>query len=93
MWDQILDDKPDRVTVAFKIQTDALTVDILGFDAVEDQKEYLKKTAKPQNMTVKQWIRRIKIINSVIPHMSGSNSKLKIAEIIKDVIIASLPKE
>ena len=37
-WDQIIDNNPYQTTAAFKIQIDALMVEILGFSVVKYQK-------------------------------------------------------
>jgi hypothetical protein len=41
----------------------------LGEDALRNEKDYLKSTPKPEKMSVKQWVNRIKNINSYLPLM------------------------
>ena len=36
---------------------------LLDPEAHDDQREYLRSTKKPQNTSVKDWIKRIKVIN------------------------------
>jgi hypothetical protein len=59
----------ERDELTFQTQLSELTTTVLGNDALHNQKEYLKSTPKPENMSVKQWINRLKNINSYLPLM------------------------
>jgi hypothetical protein len=51
----------------FQTLATELTRAILGEDTLLNKKDYLKTTVKPEKMSMKQWINRIKNINSYLP--------------------------
>jgi hypothetical protein len=73
LWDQInvLEEEEEEVRdeLSFDNHLKELTSAILGDDALRNQKDYLKNTPKPDKISVKGWIRRIKNINSYLPLM------------------------
>jgi len=71
LWDQINEavDEDNRDELSFDENLQELTSAILGDDALRNQKDSLKNTPKPDKMSVKQWINRIKNINSYLPLM------------------------
>ena len=58
LWDQIntINEDEERDELTFSSHMAKLTRAVLGVDAFDNQKEYLKETPKPENMSVKQWI-------------------------------------
>jgi len=65
LWDQILENaEENRDELTFQEQLVELTSTVLGSDAFRNQKEYLKNTPKPENMSVKQWLNRLMNKNS-----------------------------
>ena len=62
-----------------------------GNGAVRNQKKYLTTTLKPEKMSVKQWISRIKNINSYIPFMEAEASAMPERDLINDVITPNIP--
>jgi hypothetical protein len=64
---------------------------VLGESALRNQKEYLKKTPKPEKMTVKQWINRIKNINSYLPLMKPNARAFTEEDLINEVITPNIP--
>ena len=71
LWDQIntINEDEERDELTFSSHMAKLTRAVLGVDAFDNQIEYLKETPKPENMSVKQWINRIRNINSYLPLM------------------------
>jgi hypothetical protein len=76
LWDQIIvilneeeEENQDGNEETFAEHVQELTSAILGEDALRNQKDYLKSTPKPEKMSVKQWVNRIKNINSYLPLM------------------------
>jgi hypothetical protein len=68
-WDQInvLEEEDEvRDELIFDNHLKELTSAILGDDGLRNQKDYLKDTPKPDKMSVKEWINRIKNINSYL---------------------------
>jgi hypothetical protein len=59
----------ERDELIFRNHMAKLTRAVLAVDALDNQKEYLKDTPKPEKMSIKQWIKRIKNINSYLPLM------------------------
>jgi hypothetical protein len=64
---------------------------VLGESALRNQKEYLKKTPKPEKMTVKQWINRIENINSYLPLMKPNARAFTEEDLINEVITPNIP--
>jgi hypothetical protein len=58
LWDQIntINEDEERDELTFSSHMAKLTRAVLGVDAFDNQKDYLKETPKPENMSVKQWI-------------------------------------
>jgi hypothetical protein len=50
-----------------------LTTSVLGEDTLQNQKDYLKTTHKPEKMSVKQWINWIKNYQ-LLPSFNGTRS-------------------
>ena len=65
----------------------------LDEDTVEITKDYLQQTKKLRNQKVDHYIRRVKIINKYIPLMKGGTQKLTERELIKAVILNSIPNK
>jgi len=63
----------------------------LGVNALDNQIEYLKETKKPEKMSVKQWINRIKNINSYLPLMALEFVPLTEKQLITEVISKNIP--
>jgi len=89
LWDQInvlenADEERDELT--FQTHVRELTSAILGNDALCNQKDYLKSTPKPETMTVKQWINRLKNINSYLPLMQQDGRAITKENLITEVI-------
>jgi hypothetical protein len=95
LWDQInvLDDEEERDELSFEIHIRELTSAILGDDAYMNQKDYLKTTLKPEKMTVKQWINRLKNINSYLPLMQADAQALSETDLMAEVITKNIPAE
>jgi hypothetical protein len=58
-----------RDDITFQFHVREFTNAILGTNALRNQKEYLKNTKKPFNMSVKRCINRLLNINSYLPLM------------------------
>jgi hypothetical protein len=58
-----------------------------------NQKDYLKTTPKPEKMTVKQWINRLKNINSYLPLMQVDAQALSETDLLAEVIAKNIPAE
>jgi hypothetical protein len=93
LWDQIniIDEDQDRNELTFDEHLKELISVILGEDALSNQKEYLKTTPKPEKFTVKQWINRIKNINSYLPLMQDNGHAFSEEELIAEVISKNIP--
>ena len=60
--------------------------------AFDDQREYLRSTKKTQNMTVRDWIKRIKVINGYLPLMELGAMKFTEEELIRYLIKPNIPR-
>jgi hypothetical protein len=93
LWDQINtineDEEIDELT--FSSHMAKLTRAVLGVDAFDNQKEYLKETPKPEKMSVKQWINRIRNINSYLSLMDQEARTFSEKELIAEVISKNIP--
>ena len=67
------------------------TYEILGHDAFDNQIEYLKNTKKLRNLSVDEWMKRIRTINFAIKYMADDARYLSERELIRDVILPNLP--
>jgi len=93
LWDQINeseDEEDARDELSFDEHLQELTSAILGDDALRNQKNYLKNTPKPDKMSVKQWINRIKNINSYLL-MQPNGRPFTEEDLIVEVISKSIP--
>lgn len=94
LWDQINvleDENGVRDELTFDDHLQELTGAILGDDALRNQKDYLKNTPKPDKMSVKQWINRIKNINSYLPLMQPNCRSFSEEDLIAEVISKNIP--
>jgi hypothetical protein len=93
LWDQVnvLEDDVERDELTFNNHLKELTSTILGEDALRNQKDYLKSTPKPEKMSVKQWINRIKNINSYLPLMQENGRAFTEEELVSKVISKNIP--
>ena len=76
---------------AFYSQQTALVSKSLDEDAVENTKEYLQNTKKPRSQKIENYIRRVKTVNNYIPLMKNGAQKLTERELIKTVILKTIP--
>eukprot|EP00957_Ditylum_brightwellii_P078330 5955975-Ditylum_brightwellii.AAC.1 len=100
---RILSDKPletweDKCTIRttknkanFGKISEILTKFICGKDAYNSQVNYLKFTKKPDDMTMSQWLKRVKAINRILPCLKPSSKQLTIKELNKYVISENIP--
>jgi hypothetical protein len=93
LWDQtnLIEDDQGRDELTFEEQFRELVSTVLGNSALCNQKEYLKKMSKPEKMTVKQWINRIKNINSYLPLMKQNAQAFTKEDLINEVITPNIP--
>jgi hypothetical protein len=94
LWDQTnvlenADEERDELT--FQTNVTELTSAILGNDALRNQKDYLKSTPKLEKVTVKQWINRLKNINSYLPLMQQDGRAFTKEDLITEVISKNIP--
>jgi hypothetical protein len=54
-------------------------------------KRLFENTPKPEKMSVKQWINRLKIINSYLPLMQPNGRSLSEEDLITEVIAKNIP--
>jgi len=93
LWDQMLENaEEERDKLTFQLQLVELTSTVLGSDAFQNQKEYLKDTPKPENMSVKQCLNRLKNINSYLPLMEQDGPAFSEADLISEVIKRIYPQ-
>jgi len=93
LWDQITasEENEERDELTFIESMGKLTKAVLGVDAFDNKKEYMKETQKPEKMSVKQWINQIKNINSYLPLMDQDAQAFSKKELIAEVISKSIP--
>jgi hypothetical protein len=93
LWDQIntISEDEERDELTFSSHMAKLTRAVLGVDAFDSQKDYLKETPKPENMTVKQWINQIRNINSYLPLMDQEARAFSEKELITEIISKNIP--
>jgi hypothetical protein len=94
LWDQTnvlenADEERDELT--FQTNVTELTSAILSDDALRNQKDYLKSTPKLEKVTVKQWINRLKNINSYLPLMQQDGRAFTKEDLITEVISKNIP--
>ena len=53
-----------------------LDTDELGTEAFKDQVKYLRKTKKPRSLTLKNWMKRVKSLNSYLPLLKAGDKRL-----------------
>ena len=92
-WDliNIIDEDEVRDDITFQFHIREFTTAILGNDAFRNQKDYLKSTPKPDNMSVKQWINRLLNINSYLPLMQRNARSFSEEDLIAEVISRNIP--
>ena len=78
---------------AFYDQQRSLVAKSLDEDAVEVTKEYLQDTTKRRSHKVENYIRRVKTVNNYIPLMKEGAQKLTEKELIKTVILKTIPNK
>ena len=81
----------ERDELIFRNHMAKLTRAVLAVDALDNQKEYLKDTPKPEKISVKQWIKRIKNTNSNLPLMEQEAQPFSEKEIITKAITRNIP--
>jgi hypothetical protein len=93
LWDQIniIEEDEARDELTFENHQWELTQEIIGFDAYHNQKEYLKGMAKPDGLSVKLWLNRMKNINSYLLLMRRDAPSLSEEDLISEVITPNLP--
>jgi hypothetical protein len=96
LWDQIIinlaeEEDQDGNEETFTEHVQELTSAILGEDALRNQKDYLKNTPKPEKMSVKQWVNRMKNINSYLPLMQVGGRSFTEEELVSEVISKNIP--
>ena len=85
IWFSIIQDTPlPRSQDSWQAHLELFVVEILPEGPTRKQLNYLKKTRKPKWFTSRQWLRRIRHINSLLPVM-GKNKPSE-EGIVKDVI-------
>eukprot|EP00957_Ditylum_brightwellii_P204779 15340837-Ditylum_brightwellii.AAC.1 len=96
--DELLETWEDKCAVRatknkanFDKNSDILTKFICGEDAYDAQVNYLKYTKKPEDMTMLQWLKRIKVNNRMLPCLKPSGKQLMIKELNKYVILENIP--
>ena len=53
-----------------------LITDELGTEAFKYQVKYLRKTKKPRSLTLKNWMKRVKSLNSYLPLLKAGDKRL-----------------
>ena len=77
----------------FYDQQTSLVAKSLDEDAFEVTKEYLQDTKKPRSQKIENYIRRVKTVNNYIPLMKEGAQKLTEKELIKTVILKTIPNK
>ena len=49
--------------------------ELFGLDAFDMQETYLRRTPKPQDLTVTKWIQQLRNINNMLPYLSPTAEK------------------
>ena len=79
---------------AFYLQQTALESKSLDEDAVEMTKEYLQDTKKLRSQKIENiYMRRVKTVNNYIPLMKQGAQRLTERELIKTVILKTIPNK
>jgi hypothetical protein len=93
LWDQIstINEDEERDELTFSSHMAKLTRAVLGVDAFDNKKDYLKETPKPEKMSVKQWINRIKNITSYLPLMDQEARTYSKKELSAKIISKNIP--
>jgi hypothetical protein len=93
LWDElnIIAEDDERDELTFNDHVEQLTNAVLGEEAFENQKDYLKFTPKPDKMSVKDWINRIKTINSYLPLIEHDARAFSERELIAEIISKNIP--
>ncbi len=93
LWNQINKMEEDKVRdeLTFDGHMKELTSAILGNNALCNEKDRLKSTPKPEKMSVKQWINRMKNIKSYLPLMHENEQAFTEEDLISEVISKNIP--
>jgi hypothetical protein len=92
VWNLLPEEEDEgRVKLTFDNHLKELTSAFRGDNALRNQKDYLKNTPKPDMMSVKQWINRIKNINSYLPLMQPNGRSFTEEHLITEVISKNIP--
>jgi len=97
-WDSIIEDQESdgdeeewMTKEGFNAVLQTFVENTLTEGAGTRQKQYLRCTLKPRNMTVKNWITRVQFINTCLPWMEPNCSKFTEKELILEVITPNNP--
>ena len=80
-----------RDTMSWTSHIEAFRKIFLDAEAYDNQREYLRSTKKPRNISVKDGIKRIKVINGYLPLMEVGATKSTEEELIRYVIKPNIP--
>jgi hypothetical protein len=94
MDEEMEEERTERGQEAFNALVKAFVQASLGDRAFIRQRNYLRKTPKPASLSVKQWVARIRTINSYMPLMAEDGDQtLSEVDLIQDVITENIPHE
>ena len=90
-WVGIIQDTPlPRSQDSWQAQLELFVEEKLPEEPAQKQLNYVKNTCKPKRFTSRQWVQRVKHINSLLLVMG--KDRLSEEEIVKDIITQNLPE-
>ena len=81
-----------REAASYALHMETFRDEMLKEEAYEDQKEHIWSTEKPKGMKAKEWVRRMKVINSYLPYMQHGGAKFSNAQLVKHCVAPNVPK-
>mmetsp|Transcript_60514 Transcript_60514/g.72754 ORF Transcript_60514/g.72754 Transcript_60514/m.72754 type:complete len:301 (-) Transcript_60514:397-1299(-) len=89
-WDKIAGTVAWRTTMTFYENLLELVKEILGEDAKDNQKDYIRNTKKPVKMPAGKWVRRLKTINNIIKLMGDGAESLTEKQLVTECIAPNI---
>ena len=71
---------------------DTYKEDLLDGDTVKNTKKYLERTKKPRSISVRNWIRRMKLMNSYLPLLVDRVTALNKETLLEECVITNFPE-
>jgi len=82
---------PTRSVVTLNARIYSLTKSVLGDDALGNQLTYVRRIPKPRQLSIEDWIRRIREINNLINYFTLPASEVTDNDLVTEIIGPNIP--